>query len=222
MLLFCLQGTVYDKATLMPLQGSKVNVVGTDGSSFSALTDENGAFKFEGNDSGRYINGNVTYAILAEKDGHLVVKDQISTHGISESTTFLKEFFLDSHIIICYGPPTVFFSTNSSRLSLDSDSVIRLTIATLLDNPSVVLEIIGNADRSERESIALKRSEAVRDHLIAAGIHKGRLVATTQGKSSPVIKEASIAKMPNHPERDTARAKNRRVEFKVLRTDWKE
>ena len=41
-LVFALQGVVKDKVTGDPLQDAKVEVVGTDGSNFNALTDENG------------------------------------------------------------------------------------------------------------------------------------------------------------------------------------
>jgi hypothetical protein len=44
-------------------------VVGTNGSNFSAMTDDNGGFSFAENGKDRYIKENTTYSILAEKEG---------------------------------------------------------------------------------------------------------------------------------------------------------
>lgn len=222
MLLFCLQGTVHDKATLMPLQGAKVNVVGTDGSSFSALTDENGAFKFEGSDSGRYINGNVTYAILAEKDGYLVVKDQISTHGLFESTTFVKEYFLPTSRIICRLLPDVYFSQNSFKLTSASIDTLEILVNVLIENPQLVIEVMGYCDSSEHKEIAKRRSQTVRDHLIKSGIHPDRLIATAESESSHFASEQQKLKEHDAAQRELLRARNRSVWYKVIRSDWKE
>ncbi|MEZ4739441.1 MAG: hypothetical protein R2818_08820 [Flavobacteriales bacterium] len=93
-MVFALQGTAYDKLTSQPLPGAKISVVGTNGSNFSAITDDNGGFSFVENGKDRYIKENTTYSILAEKEGYLVVKDQVTTVGLTESTTFVKEYFL--------------------------------------------------------------------------------------------------------------------------------
>ena len=45
-LIFALQGTVTDVDTKEPLPGAKVQVVGTDGSSFEAIADGNGFYSF--------------------------------------------------------------------------------------------------------------------------------------------------------------------------------
>src|SRR5690606_24574003 len=70
-MVFALQGVVYDKMTGQPLPGAKVSVVGTDGSNFSALADDNGGFAFveKGKDE-RFIKENTTYSILAEREGY--------------------------------------------------------------------------------------------------------------------------------------------------------
>src|SRR5262249_28877166 len=52
---FALQGTVYNKKDNSPLPGVTLTIAGTDGSNYTALTDENGGFKFAENAKDRYI-----------------------------------------------------------------------------------------------------------------------------------------------------------------------
>src|SRR5690606_9673438 len=93
-LLFALEGVVYDKDTQLPVPEATVKVVGSDGASFEALSDGGGAFTFEVKGEERYINPETNYSIEVSKPDYLVAKDQISTVGLSESTTFLKEYFI--------------------------------------------------------------------------------------------------------------------------------
>ena len=59
------------------------------------MSDDNGGFYFAENGAERYINQDVTYSIVVSKgEDYLVAKDQITTVGLSESTTFIKEFFI--------------------------------------------------------------------------------------------------------------------------------
>ncbi len=145
-LVFTVQGTVHDKMTLEPLRGAKVSVKGTDRSSFSAVTDENGGFSFVENGQVRRLNENTTYGILVEKEGYLVVKDQSTTKGLMEGATFIKEYFLSrSEIIACPAYPTILFEKNSAQIRGDSNSLVQM-VRMLEDNPMMVVEIRGHSD----------------------------------------------------------------------------
>jgi peptidoglycan-associated lipoprotein len=93
-MVFALQGTAVDKETGEPLPDAKIEVVGTDGSNFSTLADADGKFSFEENGKDRYIKENTSYTVRATKENYLVVNDQITTVGLTESTTFVKEYLL--------------------------------------------------------------------------------------------------------------------------------
>ena len=217
---FSLQGNVYDKVSGQPIQDANVSVVGTDGSSFSVITDELGAFVFAKSDTGRYINRNTNYAIIADKEGYLVVKDQTTTVGLTESTTFVKEYFLDRRPIGCPIIPDVQFARNSSELSAPALDTLEIVITILEENPNLVMEIIGYYDQSEPLALALGRSIAVRDHLVKRGIHPGRLVATAKDEASYFVSAKDISAETDPKKRELLRARNRCAWYKVIRTDW--
>ncbi len=217
---FELLGWVYDKDTGMPLEGAKVSVIGTNGSYFSAYTNEQGGFAFIENGTERYIKENTSYAILAEKEGCLVVKDQLTTVGLTESTTFVEEYFLQRHIIACPRVPDVWFERNTCELAPGSDSTLFIWLEILRENPSLVVEIRGNVDAREKKSLGLARSRRIRDRLIASGIERTRLIANSNGADQPVIPTTSIEKMKDPAEVEAAHAANRRAWINALRTDW--
>jgi outer membrane protein OmpA-like peptidoglycan-associated protein len=221
-LMYTLQGTVYHKDLLTPLEGAMVNVVGTDGSSFRVRTDKDGAFLFEQADTGRYIRSNNTYSILVEKEGFLVVKDQISTQSSTESTVFVREYFLHPATpTICRLLPSVYFAQNSFELTKQPMDTLDILVTVLKENPNLVIEVIGYRDSSERRKIASKRSLSVRDHLIARGIHPVRLISTVEKESSYFVREQEVLKVPDAVDRESLRSRNRAVWYKVVRTDWK-
>ena len=86
-------------------------------------------------------------------------------------------------------------------------------IASLMENnpklPRVQIaghtDDVGDADKNLKLSAA--RAESVRKYLIAAGVNQSRLVARGYGESSPLVRGTTSA----------ARAKNRRVDFVILR-----
>jgi hypothetical protein len=221
-LLFVLKGNVFDRNSGAPIQGAEVKVTGGNGDRFIASTDTNGGFAFIG-DRERYIAQGISYEIWVEKECYLILKDRTSTVGLTESTTFLKEYYL-SKVMDCGGgpwSPTIAFKHNSTELGSEADSVLLEVRSIMTDNPGIVLQLIGNTDGLENETIGQDRSRAVRDHLIAHGIDPSRLVAISKGHSAPRIPEDTIVRMVTPEEQESARALNRRVDLFVLRTDWK-
>lgn len=221
-LVFALRGTVFDKVTLAPIAGAKVWMVGTDGSNRTVITDSLGGFAFHECDAKPCIKRDSKYSLLAEKEGYLVVKDHLSTEDLEESTTFMKEYYL-GRPPVC-GPMIypVQFLKNSSSLRATEDSCLMILTSILVDNPNLVLEIIGHCDQRENPGIGEARSTTTRADLVSRGIAPGRLVASSRGSQQPIITPAQIAKLATREEREAAHALNRRVDFKVVRTDWKE
>lgn len=221
-LIFSLQGTVYDKHLLTPLEGAIVNVVGTDGSSFRLRTDEQGAFKVEQGETKCYIQHETTYSILVEKEGYLVLKDQLSNHTSTESTVFVKEYFLQlAQPTTCRLLPNIYFAQNSFELTRSAIDTLDMLLTVLEENPTLVIEVIGFHDSSEAKKIASKRSQSTRDHLISRGVHPGRLISTVEDQSSYFVQEQLIMDERDAVNRELLRSRNRAVWYKVIRTDWK-
>lgn len=225
-LVFALQGNVYDKLTGQPIQGAKVSVVGTNGSNFSALTDENGGFAFVENGKDRYIKENTSYSILAEKEGYLVVKDQITTVGLAESTTFVKEYFLEP----IKGPialPQILYDVDQFFLRPEAKDSLETLYNTLIDNPNIVIELRSHTDarptrkyKGGNKELSQLRAQSCVNYLIEKGIDPARMVPVGMGPDEPIIAMDVIKKMATREEQEAAHQKNRRTDFKVLRTDF--
>lgn len=225
-LVFALQGNVYDKQTGLPIEGAKVSVVGTNGSNFSALTDENGGFAFVESGKDRYIKEETSYSILAEKEGYLVVKDQITTVGLKESTTFVKEYFLEP----TKGPivlPQILYDVDKFFLRPESQDSLETLYNTLVDNPNIVIELRSHTDARQtrtykggNKELSQLRAQSCVNYLIEKGIDPARMVPVGMGPDEPVIAMDLIKKMPTKEEQEAAHQKNRRTDFKVLRTDY--
>ncbi len=224
-MVFALQGVAKDKVTGNPLPGTKIEVVGTDGSNFSALTDENGGFNFEENGKDRYIKENTSYTIRASKDEYLVVNDQITTVGLKESTTFVKEYLLQPAARnVAIALPEVLFELDKASLTPQGMDSLQTLYSTLVENPTIVIELAAHTDTrgSDKYNLTLSqnRAQSCVNYLISKGIDPARMVAKGYGETRPKITDAEIAKMATTEEKEAAHQKNRRVEFSVKSFDF--
>ncbi|MFZ1687140.1 MAG: OmpA family protein, partial [Flavobacteriales bacterium] len=225
-MVFALQGNVYDKITGQPIPGAKVSVVGTNGSNFSALTDDNGGFAFVENGKDRYIKEGVSYSIIAEKEGYLVVKDQITTVGLTESTTFVKEYFLQPTDVLIRLPEVQYAIDSYEILDAGKDS-LEFLYNVLVDNPTITIELQAHTDsrktrkyKGGNQELSQLRAQSCVNYLVTKGIDPVRMTPKGYGPSVPRITDAEIAKMPTKEEKEAAHQKNRRTEMKVLSYDY--
>lgn len=228
-LVFALQGNVYDKETMVPIPEATVKVVGSDGSSFEASTDDNGGFNFEETGTERYIKPEVTYSMEVSKEDYLVAKDQISTVGVSESTTFVKEFF----ITYVAKPdeiefPEVRYAYDRAELQVNeevnSEDSLDYLYQTLVDNPTIIIELQAHTDHrgsdKYNQDLSQRRAQSCVDYLISKGIPAERMVARGYGEGKLRITEQQIAAMKTEEEKEAAHQKNRRTTFAVLSFDY--
>lgn len=226
-MVFALQGTCYDKVTGQPLPGTRVSVVGTNGSNFSALTDDNGGFVFAENGKDRYIKEETSYSIIAEKEGYLVVKDQITTVGLTESTTFVKEYFLQPFLKTEIKLPQILYDVDEFFLRPEAKDSLETLFVTLTDNPNIVIELRSHTDsrptrkyKGGNQELSQKRAQAVVNYMVERGIDPARMVPVGMAATEPVVTDAQIKAMATKEERDAAHQVNRRTDMKVLRSDY--
>ncbi len=228
-LIFALEGVVYDKDTQMPIPEATIKVLGSDGASFEASSDGSGAFTFEKKGEERYINPETNYSIEVSKPEYLVAKDQISTVGLNESTTFLKEYFItftrpDKAIEF----PEVRYAYNRAELQVNNEvnslDSLDFLYRTLTDNATIIIELQAHTDTRGADAYNLdlsqRRAQSCVDYLISKGIPRDRMVAKGYGKRKPRISDQQIAAMGSEEEREAAHQKNRRTEFTVLSFDY--
>lgn len=225
-MVFALQGTAYDKKTGEPLADTKIELVGTDGSSHSALTDQVGGFAFVESGSGRFIQENTSYSIRASKDKYLGVIDQITTVGLHESTTFVKEYLLqptDIEITL----PEVQYPTDKFVLTDAGKDSLQFLYNTLVENPTIIIELRSHTDSRNTRTykggnleLSQKRAQSCVNYLVSLGIDPVRMVPVGRAALEPRFTDAEIAKLPTREEKEAAHQKNRRTDFKVISFDY--
>lgn len=223
-IVFAFEGVVYDKEGQFPLEGAYVKVAGSDGSSFESLTDENGSFVFDMNGEDRYINPNVNYTIEVGKTEYLVAKDNISTVGLDdESTTFVKEFFIQSTAVDEIEFPEVQYDLGKYTLREESKDSLNYLFQTLTDNPTIIIELAAHTDsrggNGANQRLSENRAKSCVDYLISKGIDAARMKAKGYGENRLSITDAEINALPAD-QREAAHQKNRRTVFKVLGWDY--
>jgi len=109
--------------------------------------------------------------------------------------------------------PGVNFETNSDRFLPGAESVLNDAAATLRMNQDIVVEVAGHTDSAgsaeHNEGLSERRAETVRDYLISRGAHPSNLTSNGYGEAAPIADNATAE----------GRARNRRVELRILNTD---
>ncbi len=108
----------------------------------------------------------------------------------------------------------IYFATDSAQILEKSFPIVDAVAATLIGNPQIMrIEIQGHADERGQDEYNIRltsdRAASVRQALIQRGVDAARLRSAGYGKRCPVD--------PAH--NAPAWEKNRRVEFKIIRTD---
>ncbi len=102
------------------------------------------------------------------------------------------------------------FETNSADIDINSFSELDELVELMKDNPNMKVEISAHTDDVGSETYNLrlseKRANSVVNYLIENGVKTNQLIAKGYGESKPIV--------PN--DSDENRAKNRRVELRIL------
>ena len=233
---FNVLGEVRDDKTDVILTGASIKSIGSDGITLEATSDEEGIFRFA-------LKPNTDYVFVASKTGYLNGKERETTKGLDKSTDINVVIYLSNIAgTIELSNSSVFY--DFARWELRPEAMVSLDqlIETLVDNPSVTIELMSHTDSrgSDADNIELsqKRAQSVVDYLIQKGIDPIRLSAKGYGESQPkeitkrmneqypflrsgaVLNETYINSLPNVEQQEIAHQFNRRTEFRVLRTDY--
>ena len=230
-----IEGDVINKENGIRINDASVKLIGTDGTMLK-LKAENGQFKFK-------LKPNVEYIVAAYRKGFLNAKMVASTMGLEEGKQFQFRMELtpaDSPISI----DNIYYAFGKWDLLPESVAALDSLSELLVLNPTTIIELMAHTDcRGDdalNSEISQKRAQSVVSYLIAKGIQPGRLVAKGYGKTAPkrVTKKLSkaypflkqgkdltcsfIEALEDDKQREICHQINRRTEFRVLSSDYRE
>jgi peptidoglycan-associated lipoprotein len=250
-LLFTIDGVVTDCGySKESIEGVTVKLVGSDGSSVETKTDAAGYYKFAENGSTRYVNPNTSYVITViagdaktslAKLGFLNSSEKAkeTTVGVEEAKTFKHDFCL-SPIIKEMRFPDVLYDLAKWDLRQESKDSLDFLYQTLIDNPTITIELSSHTDYrgpdKDNQILSEKRAKSCVDYLVSKGIPAERMTPKGYGEKRPLIvmsedgktvvctlTEAYINKTTKGKSKEEFEAlmqKNRRTVFSVLRKDY--
>ncbi len=151
------------------------------------------------------------YAVVIRKEGYLFSSENFDlvnedTYKEVEKTVVLEDISSQSTTQL----RNIFFDYDRANLKPESYPELNRLVDFLKKHPQVKIEIAGHTDSigtlEYNMQLSQRRAQAVVDYLVRHGIARSRLIAKGYGPTRPVAPN-------NTPE---GRAKNRRVEIKIL------
>jgi len=152
------------------------------------------------------------YSFLAQMEGYYAVSDNLDVTSIDKYSELERNLYL---VPIEVGSVirlnNIFFDFDKANLKPESYPELERLIKFLLDHPDVKkIEIAGHTDDVGtdlyNQTLSERRTNSVVEYLVGRHIERAKLVARGFGKRVPVDMTGT----------DEGRAKNRRVEFKIL------
>ena len=221
---FCFRANVYDYDTGNPLMAS-VEVNGSNGDSWTFTTDADGGLELCDDE----IKKNATYDVGVELQGYISTGDRFATAGLTESTTFAREYCLKEVVLDQeYQMPLVLYAFNEADLLVNGDVNSTDSLAYLLDimerNETYVIQLESHTDSRGKgnynEELSQRRAQTCVDYLVGAGIDRERLVAVGRGENMLLVSDSEINRMKTEEEKERAHQANRRTVFRIMRFDY--
>ena len=201
-------GTVSHGETGEPLAGVKVVLTDAKGDVLAEhVTDDTGTYQFP-------LEPESDHRVKTDKEGFFKQSAKITTKGRPSAaiTTDFRLFPLKVDQVVRLD--NIFYDFNKADIRPDAAEELDKLVATLLENPTVRIELSSHTDCRGRDaynlSLSERRAKSAVDHLISKGIAKDRVKSKGYGKTKP----SEDCKCAECTEEEHQR--NRRTEFKVL------
>jgi len=200
------KGKVYDAKTKEPLK-SKIEL-------YDLVNDERLYLVSSDSVSGEYLmvlaEGS-EYALYINKSGYLFKSLYFNYKGDSVGSLQIDIPLDKISIGIKTTLENIFFDFDKYELKPESNTELKKVIQFLKSNPDIRIEIAGYTDNKGSASYNLKLSKnraiSVFEYLVTEGVASDRVSFKGYGQSDPIASN----------ENEIGRAKNRRIEFKVIK-----
>lgn len=163
------------------------------------------------------VNRATSYKLNGNKEGFWPSIDNLTIAEDEERDTISQIFYLDQIIKIHIKIPNVYFAFDKSNVIDFYKGQIDSVVTVLNAHPGYSLEIQGHTDSKGtdeyNEKLSLRRATEVKTFLIKKkGIAESRIVVKTFGEKMPAVPN----ELPTGEDDPEGRARNRRVEFKLI------
>jgi outer membrane protein OmpA-like peptidoglycan-associated protein/tetratricopeptide (TPR) repeat protein len=202
------EGVVYHGGTMQPLAGSKVLLCdASDNVLQEVVVGADGRYAFS-------LQPATDHRVRVEKEGFFKQSARITTKGKTSALikTDFNLFPLEVDQVVRLD--NIYYDLAKWNIRPDAAVELDKLVQTLIDNPSVKIELSSHTDCRGKDaynaSLSEKRAKSAVDHLISKGIAKDRVKSKGYGETKPV--DACECTMCT----DEQHQRNRRTEFKVL------
>ncbi len=202
------EGTVFHGETGAPLPGSTVVLTdGTDKELARTVVGADGNYRFP-------LQKDSDYRLMVEKEGFFKQSARITTRGRTEPV--LRADFKLFPLVVdqVVRLENIFYDYNKWNIRPDAAIELDKLVQTLLDNPTVTIELSSHTDCRGKDaynmSLSQKRAKAAVDYLIVEGIAADRVKSKGYGEAKP--SETCVCEKCSEDQHQ----RNRRTEFKVL------
>ena len=163
-----------------------------------------------------FLNRDSKYTFEATAKGYFFKSFEVETDTLKPGqvinlTIGLDVLKMNAKIVL----NDINFASGSAKLNEDSYVELGKVLKLMENNKDIKLEISAHTDNigvySRNMRLSRQRAQSVYSYLVKSGVSKKRLISKGYGSLKPLV--------PNNSKEN--RAKNRRVEFKVIGTDKK-
>jgi len=243
-LIFNLNGTVVSDENNEPVQNALIHLKGSNGDMFEFKTGADGKYNFK-------LKENTSYEVTVATDkntvsqtfklGFLANKDmgKLTTVDNNESKDFIKDFALTPvkaeirfpAVLYALGKaellvdPTGEDKSNDTRKPLNSKDSLDFLYRTLIDNPSIIIELQAHTDsrgnNKANQILSEARAKSCVDYLVnEKKIPIERLKSKGWGEEKLLVKDDVINKAKTKEEKEALHQKNRRTVFRIVSWDY--
>lgn len=222
--------TVVSEKGNEPIKNAILHLKGSNGDMYEGKTDESGKYCFKLKENTSYEISVATDKTTASRTytlGFLANKDigKFTTVGLNESKEFQKEFVLTPVEPGEIRFPAVLYDLGKATLRPESKDSLNFLYQTLIDNPTIVIELQSHTDSrgndKKNQTLSEARAKSCVDYLAnEKKIPLARLQSKGWGEGKLLIKDDVINKAKTKEEKEALHAKNRRTVFRIVNWDY--
>jgi outer membrane protein OmpA-like peptidoglycan-associated protein/tetratricopeptide (TPR) repeat protein len=205
---YAAEGLVLHGETEEKLSAAKVTLTdGQDNVLAELITDESGYYQFP-------LKPESDYRIKVDKQDFFKQSVRITTKGKPSAVIYTDFRLFPLKVDQVVRLDNIFYDFNKWDIRPDAAEELDKLVATLMENPTVKIELSSHTDCRGKDAynmtLSERRAKSAVDYLISKGIAKDRVKSKGYGKSKP----SEDCKCEDCTEEQHQR--NRRTEFKVL------